>query len=66
MTAKKGGEEKYPSCVSRDEGRVNPQAHFQSPQNNLEAHRHVLGQKDYGCELGVQIMCNKYSQLHKT
>lgn len=59
MAAKKGGEEKYPSCGQR--GRVNPHADVQTPQHNLKAHRHVSGQKDYGCESDYYIVFNIHS-----
>lgn len=48
-----------PVCQRDGEG-VNPQADFQSPQHNLKAYTHILGQKDYGCELDAYIIFNKY------
>lgn len=48
-----------PVC-QRDGGRVNLQADFQSPQHNLKAYGHILGQKDYGCKLDAYILFNKY------
>ena len=53
------GRRNIPPVCQRDGEGENLQADFQSPQHKLKAYRHILGQKDCGCELDAYIIFNK-------